>query len=660
MSGNGHSIYLNNATVTLDGSINVTGSIYGYAILNISGGHITAGNITLNEIWHNAELRIRITGGIVETGSISVINRGTTNPRAVFDVNGDTVVFANSITVQADNETSSENYTQGVVFEGSTGTVYGSVTLPDSITIPEGYTLTIPNGASLTVPEEMTIENYGTIIIEEGGQLNGTVNNYHSVSVDDTITGGKVTASASSATKGTTVTLTPSATDGYHFSSWNVTSGGTPITVMNNQFTMPNADVKVSATFDVHQFSYAYNSDGHWEECSGCDATRNPASHSGSDDGNCTTPVTCVCGYEITAAQSAHNYKYASDANNHWQVCQNANCTATTTAVAHNWDENSVCTVCGYGCRHFGGTATCTEQAVCDICGHPYGSLLAHSLELIAKNPATCTENGNIAYYRCSSCGGLFSDSEGTNPISLESTVIPATGHTLTFHPAVDPTYTSDGMKAYSQCAVCGKIFDENGAETTLDALRIPALIPEPEDEEEEPYIPSTPISDGWHHYSSGSMYYQDGKRTRGWADIDGARYYFDEKGFMATGWKEIEPDSGNWYHFGEDGALDFGWYKEGNVWYYLDLETGRMYDNGLTTIGKFTYYFYDWGGMANSWWYEAEDGGWYYFSGSGAMKSASWVQWKGRWYYLTETGRMTADTWVGDYYVDASGAWVE
>ena len=54
---------------------------------------------------------------------------------------------------------------------------------------------------------------------------------------------------------------------------------------------------------------------------------------------------------------------------------------------------------------------------------------------------------------------------------------------------------------------------------------------------EEETYIPSTPISDGWHHYSSGSMYYQGGKRTRGWADIDGARYYFDEKGYMAAGW---------------------------------------------------------------------------------------------------------------------------
>ncbi len=176
---------------------------------------------------------------------------------------------------------------------------------------------------------------------------------------------------------------------------------------------------------------------------------------------------------------------------------------------------------------------------------------------------------------------------------------------------------------------------------------------------EEETYIPSTPISDGFHTYSIGTMYYKDGKRTRGWADIDGARYYFDEKGIMATGWKEIEPESGDWYHFGTDGALDYGWYKEGNVWYYLDPVTGLMYNDGLATIDKSTYYFYDWGGMASDWWYEAEDG-WYFFGGSGAMKAAQWLEWKGDWYYLTETGRMATDTTIGEYYVNADGVWVK
>ena len=188
-----------------------------------------------------------------------------------------------------------------------------------------------------------------------------------------------------------------------------------------------------------------------------------------------------------------------------------------------------------------------------------------------------------------------------------------------------------------------------------------PTVIPpESEDEDEsETYLPSTPISDGFHTYSIGTMYYQDGKRVRGWTDIDGARYYFDERGIMATGWKEIEPGSGDWYHFGEDGTLDYGWYQEGNVWYYLDPVTGLMYNDGLAAIDKSTYYFYDWGGMASDWWYEAEDG-WYFFGGSGAMKAAQWLEWKGDWYYLTEAGKMAADTYIGEYYVDADGVWVK
>ena len=124
----------------------------------------------------------------------------------------------------------------------------------------------------------------------------------------------------------------------------------------------------------------------------------------------------------------------------------------------------------------------------------------------------------------------------------------------------------------------------------------------------------------------------------------------------MAAGWLELED---GWYYFAEDGKMETGWLQLGNTWYYLDPETGRMYDNGLATIGKYTYYFYDWGGMANSWWYEDENGGWYFFGGDGAMKAAQWVEWKGEWYYLTESGKMAVSTEIGGYTVNADGVWV-
>ena len=144
------------------------------------------------------------------------------------------------------------------------------------------------------------------------------------------------------------------------------------------------------------------------------------------------------------------------------------------------------------------------------------------------------------------------------------------------------------------------------------------------EGEEEETYIPSEPISDGVHEYSLGKMLYIDGKRVKGLYEYEGALYYFDESGFMVTGWVEL-PDG--WYYFGADGKMATGWLQIGNVWYYLEPKTGRMADNGLHTVGRTTYYFYDWGGMASDWWYEDENGDWYFFGGSGAMKAAQWVE---------------------------------
>ena len=48
-----------------------------------------------------------------------------------------------------------------------------------------------------------------------------------------------------------------------------------------------------------------------------------------------------------------------------------------------------------------------------------------HNLEAISAKEATETEEGNIAYWRCKSCGKLFSDAAGTTVIALADTIIP-------------------------------------------------------------------------------------------------------------------------------------------------------------------------------------------------------------------------------------------
>ncbi|MCD8004658.1 MAG: hypothetical protein LUE91_03260, partial [Oscillospiraceae bacterium] len=84
-----------------------------------------------------------------------------------------------------------------------------------------------------------------------------------------------------------------------------------------------------------------------------------------------------------------------------------------------------------------------------------------HTLEKVAAVAATCTENGNIEYYRCSVCGALFDDAEETNALTEADIVAAATGHTLVKVDAVAATCTEAGNIEYYKCADCGALFDD-------------------------------------------------------------------------------------------------------------------------------------------------------------------------------------------------------
>lgn len=77
----------------------------------------------------------------------------------------------------------------------------------------------------------------------------------YTVTVADDIANGIVTASPTSAKEGDEVTLTATPSTGYEFGEWNVTNASTSaaITVTENKFTMPAANVNVSATFNEIQ-----------------------------------------------------------------------------------------------------------------------------------------------------------------------------------------------------------------------------------------------------------------------------------------------------------------------------------------------------------------------------------------------------------------------
>ena len=84
------------------------------------------------------------------------------------------------------------------------------------------------------------------------------------------------------------------------------------------------------------------------------------------------------------------------------------------------------------GCNGFetkecsGGKATCTEKAVCEVCGKAYGEPDPKNhtdLKHIDAKAATKTAEGNIEYWHCGGCDKYYSDKDGINEIKKTDTV---------------------------------------------------------------------------------------------------------------------------------------------------------------------------------------------------------------------------------------------
>ena len=73
-----------------------------------------------------------------------------------------------------------------------------------------------------------------------------------------------------------------------------------------------------------------------------------------------------------------------------------------------------------------GGTATCTQKAVCEVCGKAYGEPDPNNhtdLKHISAKAATEDAEGNIEYWYCSGCNKYYSDKDGTKEIAKADTV---------------------------------------------------------------------------------------------------------------------------------------------------------------------------------------------------------------------------------------------
>ncbi|MCR5811079.1 MAG: Ig-like domain-containing protein [Lachnospiraceae bacterium] len=200
-----------------------------------------------------------------------------------------------------------------------------------------------------------------------------------------------------------------------------------------------------------------------------------------------------------------------------------------------------------------------------------------------------------------------------------------------------------------------------------------------------------TAVDGKWKKNSGGWWYdLQDGDYPRQqFMDIDGHTYFFDSKGYMATGWKKLY---GDWFYFGSNGVARTGWQKIEGKWFYFDKTDAYMYtgwnkidgkwflfsDGGVMRTGWVKsggkWYYFSGGGVMqtgwlkqnNQWFYLTDSGamqtGWmkkddlyYYFSDGGVMQTG-WVKSNGKWYYLNNSGYMATSKWIGNFYVKEDG----
>lgn len=169
-----------------------------------------------------------------------------------------------------------------------------------------------------------------------------------------------------------------------------------------------------------HDFttSWTHDDNEHWKQCSRCDAKDDVSLHTW-DSGTITTAPTCTKAgkktYSCTKCDATkiepipatgHSWKsdWTSDATHHWHECANESCDVTDNAGKKGYAE------------HSGGKATCTQNAVCEICKAEYGEKLPHDFTAetvdakYLKSAATCTEKA-VYYKSCAVCG---LSSEGT------------------------------------------------------------------------------------------------------------------------------------------------------------------------------------------------------------------------------------------------------
>lgn len=359
------------------------------ASLTVNGGSLTA----TTQSSGSSGIRLRGTG---ETGGSS----------PTVTVSNDAIVRANGSAggITSDSSTGVQygtggNTIGGIVWNGSKGTVYGNVTLNESLTINQGETLTIPQGSTLNTNGNLTnngtiVNTGGTLTGEPGGIIvtapaitteslpDGTAGQSYTATLE--ATGNNITWSASGLPAGLTLDADTGAIT------------GTPTT--DGQF-----QVTVTATNSVGNIdrTYTLNIKPATVSVTGLKLDKDSLTlqENGRDILTATVEPADATNKAVT---------WASNDNNIATVSEGGTVTAinagTATITATDADGSGISASCNLTVTH--------------------GNMIQ-----TPKKDATCTVDGTEEYWTCEICGKHFSDEEGKMEIELSDTVISKLGH---------------------------------------------------------------------------------------------------------------------------------------------------------------------------------------------------------------------------------------
>lgn len=407
-------------------------------------------------------LTIAVKGGSLQASGASngihfLSNTNDATAVANLQVSGNAMVKASNISTTKDGTGQAPELTTGagasntggIVFDGTEGTVYGDVTLDESLTINQGETLTIPEGSTLNTNNNLT--NNGTIV-NTGGTLNGEPGG--TIISAPTITSQPISQTVEEGDPAT-FTITASGNDLQYLwqksadngISWIKADGAATeatyaieaaTTGMNglqyrcvvwNDAGSVNSDA-ATLTVDAHKHSlkhYEYKAptctENGNEEYWYCESCKQYFS-----DENATMPIAQE---DTVIAATGHAYGEPT-----WEWSKDGQ-SATATFICDN-DESHQESKEASITSAVKEEATCTEDgitvytATVEFNGQTYTDTkeiadlpaTGHQLTKVDGKVQTIEETGNITYWHCEICDKYFSDENGEHEISLEDTIL--------------------------------------------------------------------------------------------------------------------------------------------------------------------------------------------------------------------------------------------